>query len=925
MLRIAIVVLAAIAHASAIASPLGRAEDGGTTIVRDASATSMVVEDNQVRSPELSTGKTTIPSTQAEPIFSFDDELILQLRVKGIDATDTIIAYGTRDGLYLPLGELARILDLAIRISDEGHYASGWFLDETRTVTINLREGNLIASGKVRPLARQEAQAFDGELFLRSDIFAEILPLKLEPSLRSQSILLTTLEPFPFEERMLRSAQRGRLETRQDSVAEEEWHREETPWLLVSVPISDVEMRAVADSPKGGRLETDLRMSGDLALMTAQTFFSATTRDGLIASLVQLGRRDADADLLGPLKATEFQFGDVGSASMPVGLRGRAGRGAYITNRSLESASVFEQVDLRGVLPTGYEVELYRNGVLIESLTRSANGQYEFLQVPVDYGLNVFRLVFYGPQGQLREEVKRITVGDGRLAVGELEYEFSAVQRDANLFGVRGPDFRPREGYGNLQATGRFSYGLSKGLTAIASLAGYEANGSYQLTSTAGLRTSLQSLALRLDGAFASDGGFALGGGGSKRIAGGSLTVSHFEYGGGFIDELRNSSGEPLARATELTFNTTLKLGLPPIPLVSRARYVAFQDGRTATSAAIRGSTRAFGMLISNSFEYSSNSASGGSTITQLLGNFDLATFNRSRLQLRGSIGYRLLQGPELSNISAEADYQIDDRTVISAQANYSFNGGGPAFGASAIKEFDRFSVALDGSYSLGVGSYAAALRVGFSFGRDPVREKFYLTRPGQASFGAASVRAFHDIDGDGMFGEKDVPLPDVDIAVFNNVARTDEEGLARLDRLGNGNRMNIQVDPTSLPDIMMAPIERGIEIIPRPGRFHITDFPIVALSEVEGTVAFEGDAGNRGVSGIKLRLVDDSGEVRGLARSGRGGYFFIEQIKPGVVRLELDPEQAGSLGLCLAERLSFEISSAGETYYENLRVRLCD
>ena len=111
-----------------------------------------------------------------------------------------------------------------------------------------------------------------------------------------------------------------------------------------------------------------------------------------------------------------------------------------------------EQIDLRGILPSGYEVELYRNDILVGSIARAANDQYEFLEVPVDYGLNVFRLVFYGPQGQRREEVRRITVGDGRLAKGQFEYDASVVQRGENLLGVRGPNFNPIEGFGRWQA-----------------------------------------------------------------------------------------------------------------------------------------------------------------------------------------------------------------------------------------------------------------------------------------------------------------------------------------------------------------------------------------------------------------------------------------------------------------------------------------
>lgn len=455
----------------------------------------------QQQNLDLRPGTQTFPAEKPQPAFTIDDELILQLKIKGFDATDTVVAYGTREAVYLPVGEIARILDLAIRVSDDGNYANGWFLDETRSLTINLREQILITPAGERPLKPGEAQAFDGEMFLRSELFEEIFPLELKPNLRVQAIYLATLIPFPFEERMRRETERAQLGAREGKPDQAAWPRLETPWLAASMPLADLELRAVSDSPMGSRLEGDLRLGGDLAFMTAGTYFSASTRDGLVASLIQLGRRDAEGNLLGPLDATDFQFGDVATSSMPLGLRGQAGRGAFITNRPFQNASVFEQIDLRGILPNGYEVELYRNDILVGSIASAANDQYEFLEVPVDYGLNVFRLVFYGPQGQRREEIRRVTVGDGRLATGQFEYDVGVVQRGENLLAVRGPNFNPIEGFGSWQAAARLSYGLNSKVTAVTSLAYFEEDDGALSVATAGLRTGFGALAFRADAA----------------------------------------------------------------------------------------------------------------------------------------------------------------------------------------------------------------------------------------------------------------------------------------------------------------------------------------------------------------------------------------------------------------------------------------
>ncbi len=882
----------------------------------------------QTQNFDIRPGTQTFPADQTGPAFTIDDELILQLKIKGVDATDTIIAYGTRGVVYLPVGEIARILDLAIRVSDDGNYANGWFLDETRTLTINLREQILTTAAGKRALMPGEAQAFDGEMFIRSEIFSEIFPIEIKPNLRSQAIYLATLEPFPFEERMRRDAERARLESRGGTPDQPRWPREETPWLAASVPLSDVEVRAVSDSPLGSRLEGDLRLGGDLAFMTAQSYFSATTRDGLVASLIQMGRRDAEGGMLGPLDATDFQFGDIATSSMPLGLRGQAGRGAYLTNRPFQNASVFEQIDLRGVLPNGYEVELYRNDILVGSIARAANDQYEFLEVPVDYGLNVFRLVFYGPQGQRREEVRRVTVGDGRLASGQFEYDVGIVQRGENLLGVRGPNFNPIEGFGNWQAATRLSYGLNSKLTVVGSLA-YVAEDNGDLSvATLGVRTGIGALALRADSALGTDGSSAHGIGIGGRLMGGAFSLSHFEYAGGFRDEIRRNTRDPLRRATELDFNGSIKLSGQAIPLAARVRHTEFADGRSDTDAILRSSYRLQGIVVSNTVEYSRNTvlggALGGSSFSQLIGNFDLTTFRRSRMQLRASVGYSLLQGAEITNISGDVAYQVDNRTFISGQAFHSFQTGEFGFGASAAREFDKFTLAIDGNYAFEQKSYAIALRFGFTFGRDPLKRRFFMAPPGQASAGAVSLRAFQDMDGDGTFSAGDVPLEDVNFNVFNNTATTDQQGMARLTRLGNGNPVAVQVDPSSLPDIAMAPASRGVQIIPRSGRFHVMDFPIVALSEIEGTITFEGAEEARGVSGLRLVLLDSAGKIAGTTRTERGGFYFFEQIKPGTFKLALDPKQAQQLGICMAQNAAIKIAPAGDIYTLDAIIREC-
>ena len=191
------------------------------------------------------------------------------------------------------------------------------------------------------------------------------------------------------------------------------------------------------------------------------------------------------------------------------------------------------------------------------------------------------------------------------------------------------------------------------------------------------------------------------------------------------------------------------------------------------------------------------------------------------------------------------------------------------------------------------------------------------------------ALRAFHDRDGDGHWSDGDLALPEVDFAVFNNTATTDADGMARLGELGHGNRVSVQIDPSTLPDIAMAPASRGIEIVPRAGRFHSSEFAVVELSELEGTVRFTGAESNRGVSGLRLQLrdlrSDAGGEVAQTVRTERGGYFFFEQVRPGSYSLIIDPEQAMRLGICLSVAQTITVAPLGDVLSRDLEVVSCE
>lgn len=859
--------------------------------------------------------------SRTPPTLSPNDELILELRLRNGAIADTLVAYGTRAGVYLPLGALARTLDLAISVDPDGQRADGWFLSEDRTLTIDLASATLSVRGQAVPIAPDRIVAFHGEMYVRDDYLSAFLPLTLSTDLRDQAVSIFPKEPFPFEQRLAREEKRARLandaNTARDTI---DLPHEETPWRALDFPMADVELRALSDTGFGPRSEADVRLTSDFAYMTGQLFASGSTRQGLVSARYELGRRDPAGGLLGPLDATQFALGDVATTALPLGLRGTSGRGLFVTNSPLQQASIFEKIDLRGELPDGYEVELYRNNVLVGSTRQAVNGRFEFVQVPVEFGLNVMRLAFYGPQGQRRDEVRMVTVADGRVPAGKLVYNLALAEKDRSLFGVYGPNYLRTREFGKLRATAQLAYGLSSGITVSLNGARFgtglaepdEQDTRWQYG--AGLRSGIGKISLRADAALqtaavsgrASGKAIELGIG--TKLFGAAATLEHAEYRGGFVDELRTYAGEALRSASEFSLTGTVTFGGNgggvSFPYAGRARRLRFADGREQRTASLRTSARLASVLVAAALEYQDYRSPGFANIQRLTGTVDLGRSLGERTQTRLGLGYEVLPGLKPVSAYLELDHALDPRTLLKGSLARSFNAGQTSLGLSAIRRFHRFTLGLDSTLTVPKRQYSVGLRVGFSFGHNPLTERTFVDHPGLAGSGALALRAFRDFDGDGHYGPGDVVLPEVAFGSGAGKVQTDSNGIALIGDLPDGDRTQVVVDPDSLGDIALAPRDPGIAFLPRPGRIHVAEFPVVEVTEIYGTVSFHRDDNNddRPMSGIRLELIDGHGKVIGYARTGGDGAYFFEQVPPGEYRIRLESEQASRFGLTIRE-----------------------
>ena len=362
---------------------------------------------------------------------SDDDLLILELRLNRLVLSQGLIAYRIPSGVCLYLGAVAQALDFPIRVDAGTGRAEGWFLREDRVFVLDLVRQEVTIGGSAGTFDAGRVQRHPEGICVELTLLSTWFPIEFQFDQANATVTLRPWEPLPIELRLARERRRARLG--QGRGALPDYPRHETPYELWNWPVVDsfLESRLVrvgnSDSANLVNRYNTLAV-GELLRMTSEISLAGNTGNALSRVRARLGRKDPGGGLLGPLRATEFALGDIATPQTPLVARSEPGRGAEVSSFPLGRAQEYDRITLRGELPDGWEVELHRNGVLLDFRESRGDGRYEFEDVPVLFGRNEFRFVFYGPQGQVREKTEELFIGTDLTSPGEFYFRLAANQ-----------------------------------------------------------------------------------------------------------------------------------------------------------------------------------------------------------------------------------------------------------------------------------------------------------------------------------------------------------------------------------------------------------------------------------------------------------------------------------------------------------------
>jgi hypothetical protein len=828
-----------------------------------------------------------------------EDLLLFEARLGDLLLTEALPAYRLDGSFLLPLGEVARLLSLALEVDVARGTAEGFVLEESRRFSLRAREGAVTISGEESRFDRSRIEIHEDDLYVDVTLLSKWLPVDLVVDSYAARVTVRPREALPIQLR----AERERVAARLASArrAPEGYPDAPNPYRLATAPSIDANLRLLVSPDEGGGQRLGFQhsalLTGDLLGAEANLFLNGNDGEAVSDVWGSLARRDPDGKLLGPLGLREAVLGEVASPGFELISDAQTGPGFLLSSFPLQRPAEWGRTSLSGPLLPGWEVELYGNDALLGYQASRADGLYEFADIPLLPGANELRLVFYGPQGQRQEEVRRFNAAETFTPTGELRWRL--VANDPRQVGRRG----------HLLA----EYGLSKGLSIAGGVAGLRTERGRELGYGRLGAQLLRGIVLaRVDGSVSGGGGTAL-----RAEVQARATSFGFSAAYSVLDRFESEVYRPefgtVSSRLELRFDVRPHLGGGVrLPISGQVRRDALEGGGDLIRATGQLSTSFSRLYLSSLWSWSRVRRTGSTSEAVGFGSVLVSRLVR-RTSLRGELQYDFDPETTLRSAGLNAEFPIGMNLLGRGGFTYLRREGETLLVAGLSRRTGVVGVTFEATWGRS-SRLNASLSVGIGLGRDPRSGRFHAQAPPFAALGAASARVFLDTNGDGVFNAGEPPVEGAGFFVNRGSVRTTTgpDGLALLPTLPTLARTEVGLSTASLEDPLWVAKQRGWGFVPRPGVVTELDFPVTVTGEVTGTIRIRRGGQEREAPGIRLQIISASGEVVAETRSAYDGFYDLPRVPPGRYVLRVDPAQAERLGLGGDRERPLEIDPSG-------------
>ena len=822
-----------------------------------------------------------------------DDALLFDVRVRQWRVGDGVRGYQTDTGVCIDFADVVMAFDLPVRIDKKSRRATGWLFEENRTFTLDRDSNTVQIMNKSQNLGTTDVRDVPEGWCVDADILSEWLNVQLKVDRANALILVSADRPLPFERAEERKARAGKVRPPREFDLSS-LPQASDPYKFFRTPSVDIvtSINAARDKRSGNRVDARYEMyaSGEIAGASFDARLSSNGR-GVPENLrLRAYKTDPEGSLLGPLQATNFALGDVATNATALGIQTTAGRGAFVTNRPLNRSASFDRTVFRGELPDGWDAELYRNGQLIGYVQSRGDGRFEFLDVQLLYGQNKFEVVLYGPQGQVRREVKMIPVGLDSIPPRETYYWAAIQDTGRDLINMRRLEESEYLGW-------RGGIGLERGLdpktSVSASLFSSVLRGQRQYYLEGSVRRAVGPTLIELASAANLVGGYALRGQMLAQVGQALITGESAWLFGNYQSERYDRD---VRRFNSISFDHGIKFGRQYLPVRGEVRYIERNDGGHRIEAGSRISFNVSSLNASAELLWSEDSNKSSVDASSRLDAVYRLSGRIGGLRLRGEATFALSGQSGFRESRITGEWSAGEKADWKVEAGYSASDSRTRLALGHSRRFKHF--AINGLVEAASdGSVAAGLSLAFSLGPNPHNGGIRVAADKLASSGQAFAVVFQDDNADGIRQPNELVQKDVELTAgaTGRGLPTDAEGRSIIDGLVPYEQILIGIDASSLPDPFVQPATSGVVVTPRPGIPTVIELPLVSAGEISGSLQREG---GKSLNGVDIELLDKNGRAVKVTRTEYDGFFLFEFVPYGNYRIRIAALSANIIGL---------------------------
>jgi len=830
--------------------------------------------------------------------LSDDFMLICIVRLGGASLESNLITYTAPPGLFLPLGELSRSLELGITVDAAKGNGTGHVANPSQQFRLDMASASVTISGKSYRYDPALIVALSDDIYVESALLAEWLAMRIDANSFDAAIDIRPFVPLPIQERMARS-QMGPNTWGYGTYNDYGYPLLDTPYRLLAGPSIDLSLSSSLRGERFGKIAPEnssyyTRITGDFLWMSGRLDLSgrlAATGKSMISldnSSLLFERERPSGGMLWQFDARKVAIGDIQPETLPL-IGSSVGAGFMISNYPLNQSSFFDKLTLSGFLAKGWDVELYSNADLLDYRPSNPQESYAFVDIPLVYGLNELRLIFHGPQGETRVESHIYNVGRNMIEPGSFNYQLTASNASQRSL-LTSPT-----GETAPLMTWKSTLGVSKWLTATNYLASTLIGGEQQNFAGAGFSGYLKMIQLDLQMARnLATNRWARQAGAQSRLGPLSLSVLMQEYE---KDWHTTTSTISYLRKWDVRLD-----GLNPLFFLTNSRFsmtlaqTEYDELHTSKSAIITSSQRTWGL--DHRHTVTVERTVDGGTKSDAISGSSYASLTHKKLSFRAEVDYQLQPVRVINTLGTTCELHLPHEWLLINTIAYVPMNNALTASMGLNHTFNAVAMGITGNY-IASGAWSLGLQLSTNISHDGQSAQWKTSGNMSSQQGAVSALAYLDSNRNRELdaGESTIREAGFIINQQSHPSTTGSNGTAFLQGLSPNTPTDISLSPSTLKELLWVPADKGVRVVPRPGYAVPIQFPVWITGEISGTVYRKKEGVESPASGISLEAINMEDKVIGKTRSEYDGVYILGALPTGKCIVRISPDQAAKLG----------------------------